>query len=243
MLVAAAVCPCPPLLVPEVAAGAAPELDALRDACADAVGLLAAALPDRLVVVGPEEGTGSRTLASGVHGDFRPFGVALDVRLGQPSAAADEPGGATSGAATLPPSLAVAAWLLRGWNAEETTGLAVGEALDAGRCADEGRALAASAERVALLVMGDGSACRTVKAPGYLDERAAGFDAAVSAALDAADTGTLAGLDAALAAELRVAGRAPWQVLAGAAADAGLDGRLLHEAAPYGVGYFVACWT
>ena len=38
MLVAAAVCPCPPLLVPEVAAGAAPELDAARAACTDALG-------------------------------------------------------------------------------------------------------------------------------------------------------------------------------------------------------------
>jgi len=40
MLVAAAVCPCPPLLVPAVAAGAAPELDAARKACADALGVL-----------------------------------------------------------------------------------------------------------------------------------------------------------------------------------------------------------
>ncbi len=53
MLVAAAVCPCPPLLVPEVAAGAAPELDPARAACLDAVGVLAASRPDLLVVVGP----------------------------------------------------------------------------------------------------------------------------------------------------------------------------------------------
>lgn len=53
MLVAAAVCPCPPLLLPEVATGAVPELDAARTACADAVGLLAASRPDRLYVVGP----------------------------------------------------------------------------------------------------------------------------------------------------------------------------------------------
>ncbi|NUS24745.1 MAG: hypothetical protein HOV92_11070, partial [Streptomyces sp.] len=55
MLVAAAVCPCPPLLVPEVAAGAAPELDPARAACTDALGVLAAARPDRLVVIGPAE--------------------------------------------------------------------------------------------------------------------------------------------------------------------------------------------
>lgn len=53
----------------------------------------------------------------------------------------------------------------------------------------------------------------------------------------------LAALDAELAAELLAAGRAPWQVLAGAAEGAGLDGRLLYEDAPYGVGYFVAAWS
>jgi hypothetical protein len=58
MLVAAAVCPCPPLLVPEVAAGAATELDTARAACTDALGVLSAARPDLLVVVGPADGPG-----------------------------------------------------------------------------------------------------------------------------------------------------------------------------------------
>ncbi len=106
-----------------------------------------------------------------------------------------------------------------------------------------GRDIAASAERVALLVMGDGSACRTVKAPGYYDERAEDFDAAVGRALGAADTEALTGLDAELAEELKVSGRSSWQVLAGAAQDAGLHGELLREEAPYGVGYFVAAWS
>ncbi|MET9977865.1 hypothetical protein ABZ179_22930, partial [Streptomyces microflavus] len=101
MLVAAAVCPCPPLLVPEVAAGAAPELDTARAACLDAVGVLAASRPDLLVVVGPGAG---RSYPSGGHGSFRGFGVALDVTLGEPGPAAQEP--------PLPDSLAVGAWLL-----------------------------------------------------------------------------------------------------------------------------------
>lgn len=88
MLVAAAVCPCPPLLVPEVAAGAAPELDTARAACLDAVGVLAASRPDLLVVVGPGAG---RSYPSGGHGSFRGFGVALDVTLGEPRPAAQEP--------------------------------------------------------------------------------------------------------------------------------------------------------
>jgi hypothetical protein len=50
-------------------------------------------------------------------------------------------------------------------------------------------------------------------------------------------------LDVRLAEELKAAGRAPWQVLAGAAEDAALSGALLYEDAPYGVGYLVATWS
>jgi aromatic ring-opening dioxygenase LigB subunit len=91
--------------------------------------------------------------------------------------------------------------------------------------------------------MGDASACRTLKAPGYLDERAADFDAEIARALGSADVEALKTLDTALAHELKVAGRAPWQVLAGAAAGAGLGGALLYDDAPYGVGYVVAAWS
>lgn len=247
MLVAAAVCPCPPLLVPEVAAGAAPELEALRSACADAVGLLAASRPDLLVAVGPAGVPGRGAFPAGSPGSFREYGVALDVTLGAaPEGARKGAEGAQDGPGAdrgLPPSLAVAAWLLRSWGAAPVRGLGVGEQLDPGRCAQAGRETAASARRVALLVMGDGSACRTVKAPGYLDERAEGFDAGVAAALASADTAALASLDPALALDLRAAGRAPWQLLAGAAQGAGLSGELLYEGAPYGVGYFASTWS
>ncbi len=70
---------------------------------------------------------------------------------------------------------------------------------------------------VGLLVVGDGAATHTEKAPGHLDERAGPFDAAVAAALRDADPAALAALDPELAAQLLAAGRAPWQVLAGAA--------------------------
>lgn len=240
MLVAAAVCPCPPLLVPAVASGAAPELDAARKACADAVGLLAASRPDLLVVVGPADQAARGPHLQGAPGSFAGFGVDLRVTLG--------PAPADNNAREereLPPSLAVGAWLLErsGWSDAPVEGLGVGEPLEAARCADAGRTLGARADRVALLVMGDGSACRTLKAPGYLDERATAFDEGVASALGAADTRALLELDAELAYELKAAGRAPWQVLAGAAEGAGLGGRLLYEDAPYGVGYFVAVWS
>jgi hypothetical protein len=237
MLVAAAVCPCPPLLIPEVAAGAAPELDAARAACTDALGVLAAARPDRLVVVGPVEGAGPETYPEGTRGSFRGFGVDLDVRLG--------PGAGRQGEQRLPYSLAVAAWLLErtGWSDAPIEGLGVGDRLAPGQCARTGRDAVTRAERVALLVMGDASACRTLKAPGYLDERAAPFDAEVARALGAADLAALTALDTGLAHELKVSGRAPWQVLAGAAEGADLGGSLLYEDAPYGVGYIVATWS
>lgn len=240
MLVAAACCPCPPLLVPEVASGAAGELEGLRAACMDAVGVLAAARPDVLVVVGPAEQAGRGPHPQGTGGSFRGFGVDLTVRLGPPGGAEPE-----AGERELPPSLAVGAWLLdrAEWNGAPVEGLGVGEPLAGERCAEVGREIAAGARRVALLVMGDGSARRTRKAPGAYDERAAGFDAAAARALGAADTAALAALDAELALDLQATGRACWQVAAGAAEHAGLRGALLYNDAPYGVGYFVATWS
>ncbi|MGW7275148.1 class III extradiol dioxygenase subunit B-like domain-containing protein [Streptomyces sp. NPDC054864] len=248
MLVAAAVLPCPPLLVPEVAAGAAPELDAARAACKDAIGVLAASRADLLVVVGPAGQDGRGPHPQGARGSFRGFGVDLDVRLGRPgvdgAAGTGEPLTAEA-ERELPPSLAVAAWLLdrTEWSAAPLEGLGVGEPLAAERCIQVGGEIAARADRVALLVMGDASACRTLKAPGYLDERAAGFDAEVARALGAADVEALKALDEDLAYELKAAGRAPWQVLAGAADGAGLSGELLYEDVPYGVGYVVTAWS
>ncbi|GAA2200178.1 MULTISPECIES: class III extradiol dioxygenase subunit B-like domain-containing protein [Streptomyces] len=237
MLVASAVCPCPPLLVPEVAAGAAPELDAARAACTDALGVLAAARPDLLVVVGTAGQGEHGPYPQGTRGTFRGFGVDLDVRLG--------PAGPSVPERELPTSLAVAAWLLErtGWADAPIEGLGVPDTLEPEQCAATGRELAGRAGRVALLVMGDGSACRTLKAPGYLDERAAPFDAEVARALAAADAAALRALDPGLARELKAAGRAPWQILAGAAEHTGLTGSLLYEDAPYGVGYLVATWS
>jgi aromatic ring-opening dioxygenase LigB subunit len=164
--------------------------------------------------------------------------VDIDVRLGRAEAPA-------SSERPLPASLAVAAWLLErtGWADAPIEGLAVGEPLTSERCIEIGRDVAARAERVALLVMGDASACRTLKAPGYLDDRAAPFDASVARALGAADVAALKTLDTELAYELMASGRAPWQVLSGAAEEADLSGALLYEDAPYGVGYLVATWS
>ena len=240
MLVAAAVCPCPPLLVPEVAGGAAPEMDGARAACYDAVGVLAAARPDRLIAVGPAAQPQRGCHPPGTPGSFRGFGVDLDVTLGK--GAPPAPGEQSR---ELPPSLAVAAWLLErtDWNGAPAEGFGVGEPLPAAKCAAEGEELASAADRTAVLVMGDGSNCRTLKAPGYFDERAAAFDEEAARALGTADVPGVLALDDELAYELGASGRACWQLLAGAARGAGLEGRLLYEGAPYGVGYLVASWS
>ncbi|MFC9613845.1 class III extradiol dioxygenase subunit B-like domain-containing protein [Streptomyces sp. NPDC056938] len=233
MLVAAAVCPCPPLLVPEVAAGAAPELDAARAACDEAVRTVLAARPDLIVVVG--EGPVTRTHEQGAKGSFRPFGVDREVRLGA------APEGAEASAHRLPLSLTVGAWLLdrAGW-----TGPVAGYEVEGDRSwptnGEDGVHLAARADRVGFLVMGDGTACRSVKAPGYLDDRAERVDASIAQALGNGDRdGFFANLDEDLARELKISGRSPWQILTAASEEDG-NWRVLYEDAPYGVGYFVA---
>jgi hypothetical protein len=232
MLVAAAVCPCPPLLVPEVAAGAASELAALRAACAEAVAELVTAEPDLLVLVG--EGPQAEVWTEGGAGTFQRYGVPFGARL---------PSGPVSGP-ELSPALTVGAWLLTQAGVQlPTHACAVPADAPVDRMLGLGQGLAGLADRVGLLVLGDGSACRSVKAPGYLDDRAEAYDAQVARALGAADTAALAGLDPQLSAELLAVGRAPWQVLAGAGQGAGLEGRLRYDEAPYGVGYFVASWT
>lgn len=231
MLVAAAVCPCPPLIVPEVAAGAAAELDALRAACGEAVGELLDSGAELIVVVGT--GPKAEVWTEGGAGSFRRYGVDLAVRL--PAAAVAGP--------ELAPSLTVGAWLLAEAGATVPAhACAVRADTAPQRLHGLGRGLAELADRVGLLVLGGGSACRSVKAPGYWDERSEAYDAAAAAALGAADTAALAALDPQLSAELQADGRAPWQVLAGAAQGAGLTGRLRYDEAPYGVGYLVASW-
>ncbi|MEV1330498.1 class III extradiol dioxygenase subunit B-like domain-containing protein [Micromonospora costi] len=231
-LVAAAVCPHPPLLVPEVAGAAAPELDDLRAACDTAVARLLATAPEVVVLVG--DGPVTAWIRPPATGSLQPWGVDLDVPL--------DPAQPDRGA-VLPLSLTVGAWLLaRHDAAAPPAAVQVAADTDPTGVRDLGAQIAA--QRAALLVLGDGSACRGEKSPGYQDPRAEPYDSMVAAALAGADAEALLGLDPVLSAELKVAGRAPWQVLAAAARATGGDwrGELHYDAAPYGVAYFVATW-
>jgi hypothetical protein len=223
------------MIVPELAAGAAHELETLRAACDAAVEGFQRAGAEAVVIVGAGESTG--WLPGGAHGSFAPFGVSIEVAL--PPATLPSPG-----PSSLPLSVTVGAWLL-GRRAHGLPAAAATVAADAGP--EESGRLAAQIrsrpERVALLVMGDGSACRGLKSPGYDDPRAQPYDEGVARALAAADVAALRGLDPVLSAELLVAGRAPWQVLAAACDGDAWRGELTYYAAPYGVAYFVATWT
>ncbi|WP_233514047.1 class III extradiol dioxygenase subunit B-like domain-containing protein, partial [Micromonospora craterilacus] len=233
------VCPHPPLIVPEVAGAAAPELDDLRAACDAAVARLCASGARSILVIGADDR--SADLDFPFRGSFAPWGVPLEVQLGS------LPDGRV-GTDGLPLSLLVGAWLLRRRPVSGTDGMGwrmktVGADEPVEACAAWGARLGSSQDW-ALLVMGDGSACRGEKAPGYADPRAEAYDAGVARALADADTEALLALDPGLSAQLMVAGRAPWQVLAAAARAAGGDWRaeLRYHAAPYGVSYFVASW-
>jgi len=235
MLGMVAVVPQPPLMVPQLTGGPVPEAEPVRSAALAATTELARSARRWIVV-----GSGVGALAEA--GTFSGYGVDVPVWL--------RPGAADRPAPDLPLPLLIAGWL-RGQVAPELVTAVpalVAEDLATEDCRRAGADLAAHAEAsdepVGLLVVGDGAATHTEKAPGHLDRRAGRFDAAVARALARADPAGLLGLDPALAAELGAAGRASWQVLAGAALAAGTGwrGELTYSAAPLGVGYHVALW-
>ncbi len=234
MIVAAALCPGPPLLIRELT-GFAQVADDLRTACTDAAAELAAARPDAIVVIGAAERTG-----------IWPAGHELDLAVFAPGPAgprrvAGEGRDAATEAADLPTSLGVASYLLvaAGYRGQRIL-QAVGAREPAERCVALGAELAAAPGRRALLVMADGSARRTQKAPGYLDERSAGFDEAVERAVMAGRLDALAAVDSALASELMATGRPAWQVLAGALAGRKVASEIRYLGDPFGVAYLVA---
>ena len=218
MVGSAALCPSAPLLVAELG-GAHPALPELRRATADAVAAMLDTAPDLVAVVGPAPRTAPWPANAVV--DFGPFR-----------------GQAATAGPVLPLSLALGATLLRDAGYDGAT-LLQGVAPDAPPevCVGLGERLTGAD---ALLVVADGSARRSLKAPGWFDPRAAAFDAAAASALRRGDVGALLDLDPDLAIALQAAGRSSWQVLAGATRGTPCTARLHYADAPFGVGYLVA---
>ena len=230
MIAAAALCPAAPLLVRELT-GATLVLPELREACREVTGRLLRARPDVITVVGA--GPLTRTWDSASRLDVASFGG--------PAAAARGPAGAGAGTPGLPAPLGLGARLLDEAGYAGPRRLeAIGADENPAACAAAGRRISQAGDRVGLLVMADGSARRGRRAPGHLDERSAGFDAGVERAFRDGDLRALAALDPALARELMAAGRAAWQVMAGALEGIALDVEVLYADDPFGVAYLVA---
>ena len=249
LVLAAAVVPHPPLLVPALAAGAAGLVAPLLAACDAVVAGLLARAPRTVVLIGSGQHTGIRsdrelgTLdgfgansgTSGLAGSDLGTPGRGESGLGMPglgTSGLGTPGLGTSGLATsglgtpgLPLSLTIGRWLLAraGWTEADATlvpqEVAAGASTE--ECQELGRRLAAETGPDSVwLALGDGSARRGPRSPGHDDPRAAGFDAEVVRAFAAGDLKALLALDSALAAELGAAGRPVWQVLAAAVAAA-----------------------
>jgi hypothetical protein len=228
VLTAAALCPAPPLLARELT-GAEPVVAELRHACREAADALVQAGPDVIVVVGAGEQT--RTFdAARAQLDLSRYAPALGALPAAPE--------------TLPLALGLGSRLLdeAGYHGRREM-QAVGADEPAPACAALGTLHAQAAARVALLVMADGSARRSLKAPGYLDERSAAFDSEVGRAIRDGDLPALLALDVRLARELMATGRPAWQVLAGAVNGLRPASVIRYDDDPFGVAYLVASLT
>jgi hypothetical protein len=222
--VAVAFCPSPPLLLPDVEGAAAPETDELRRACAEAVERMLAHQPQVAVVVGAGLAPGVR-LGSGDRGDLHGYGADRAVAFD---------GRARPDGRALPLAHTLGAWLL---DEAGFSGARVGVGP-----ADFAQLVRDLPGPLGVLAMGDGSARRTLKAPGYLDDAAGPFDAAVAGALAEGDAGALAAIDLAEGERLLAAGAATWQAVGAALAGRVVVATLHLDAAPFGVGYLVADW-
>jgi len=220
VLISVAFVPATPLLVPLIAQGAAHELAQLRQASLDAVTQLVQSGADQVVVVGTASVTGPATGEP----DWSGFGV----------------GPALTGQ-VLSPSLSIGHWLLDQVGTQADLYIGVCPQASSAECAALGQSLVGE-QSLAVLVVGDGSACRSDKAPGSLDPRAQEFDAEVIEALRLGDPKRLAQLDRHVATELQVDGRAPWQVVA-AMVEAPMASQVVASDDPYGVLYVVAQWS
>ena len=232
MLIAAAVCPHPPLLIPEASGspGAAdPELERLRAACRQAVAALLAERPDLIAVVGADpETAGTAEYPPQATGRLHDYGIPFTV--------------GDHGEPALPLSLTIGKWLLEEHPAPRAVWWGIASDASPAECLQLGEKLAVLAPRVALLAMGDGPARRARAAPHAADPEADRYDDQLASALAAADPAALAALDPREDRPLEIAGRAAWQVLAGAAGQDAFDADLRYRGAPFEVSYVVATW-
>ena len=223
MITRAAVVPHPPLLVPELVAGATAETAPVRAATLAAAGKL----PGPWVAVAVDE-SGPATYVPPLAGTFLGYGVDVPVSLG----------GDLRPDPRIPLPVLITAWLRKHCAVEVSRVELVPRDLPPSDCVSFGQQLAD--EDAGLLILGDGSTRHGIRSPGSNDERSGPFDEHVHHLLATADTDGLLALDLELARELGAQGRAAWQVLAGVPGPWRCASAEFF--APFGVGYHVAVW-
>jgi hypothetical protein len=226
VLSAIAIIPSPPVIVPELATGAATELADLRDA----VFAAASALPDRWVAIGA--GPRDDVVEPQAVGTLAGYGADVRVML-------------APGSSGTPSRLPLCA-LITGWVRAQVSPLASaevrsyadGHGVDAALA--RGRSLRAEidaeVDEIGVVVVADGAHTLTPPAPGGFDPDSIPVQAALDDALASGDVSALTRLPEG------IVGRVAYQVLAGLAEPAPRSASELYRGAPYGVGYFVGVW-
>ncbi|WP_413617118.1 hypothetical protein QBL07_016115 [Gordonia rubripertincta] len=237
MLAAVVFVPSAPLLVPELAGPSAFDTEPVRSAVRDALADVASTGIDRWVVVGASDAPVEGPVEESGSGSFARFGV--DVRV----VVSDRTGPRMSLSALI------GAWLRQWASLGQTSTWIVGRETSPAECAAIGADLAArlgeSAERIGLLVVGDGSTALTKAPGGGRRDSAVALNDSIVAAIGAADIAALLDLEAAPCNTEGVGGRVAWQVAAAAveSCGSGVVAKTSYADAPFGVGYVVATWT
>lgn len=235
MFTAAAVVPSPPLLISPLGGTTDADILALRTAVGHLVAQFGR-LAQRWIAVGV--GENGEVIGANAVGTFAGFGADVIVGLSPEAAGKPDPRLPLAGLivaalrARSAPDVACEVCIV----ATDTTPV---HAVELG--ATLRAKLDAAEEPTGLLIVGDGAATLTEKSPGYFDPRAQSVQADLDRALQTGDRAALAALDADLCDELGIAGRAAFQVLAGAFPVAPTVSEH-YCGAPFGVGYWAGLW-
>lgn len=218
MIVSAAICPHPPLLVHRPGDTEDRAMTVLRAAVLDAVRTMLAQGPDRVVVVGASDEI-TLPVDESHGGSLRAYGLQVYA------------GGQRQ---SLSLAHTVGAWLLdqAGWTGSR--------AYVASATHFEGR--------IALLAMADGSAKVSELSPAGPDPRSVGFQQGISDALRDGDAAALANIEPELSRALwstAVPGLSALGEMVEADTTKGteLTAQLRYDSAPFGVSYWAADWV
>jgi hypothetical protein len=226
VLSAISIIPSAPVLVPELAGGAADEVAEVRAAMVAA----ATMLPPRWVVVGV--GASDGVIDADSVGTFAGFGVDVLVRLSP--LASGHP-------VEMPLCGLIAGWVRSRAQPDAHAQVRVyAEGHDAQAAVELGRRLRRdidlSGEPIGVLIVADGANTLTPAAPGGHRPADADVQDVLDEALASGDVSALTQLPA------QVTGRVAFGVLAGLAEPTPRSAKELYRAAPYGVGYFAGVW-